>query len=53
MLKAKCHLYSGINVGKVIICTMGLYGAFCGLTSFLIVVERDRTISTVLQPASA
>lgn len=38
--------YAGINVGKVIIRTMVLSGALCGLTGFLIVGGRDQTIST-------
>ena len=38
--------YAGINVGKVIIRTMALSGALCGLTGFLIVGGRDQTIST-------
>ncbi|MBQ6859239.1 MAG: ABC transporter permease [Clostridia bacterium] len=38
--------YAGINVGKVIIRTMILSGALCGLTGFLIVGGRDQTIST-------
>ena len=38
--------YAGINVGRVIIRTMVLSGALCGLTGFLIVGGRDQTIST-------
>ena len=38
--------YAGINVGKVIIRTMILSGALCGLAGFLIVGGRDQTIST-------
>ena len=38
--------YAGINVGKVIIRTMIISGALCGLTGFLIVGGRDQTIST-------
>ena len=38
--------YAGINVGHVIIRTMILSGALCGLTGFLIVGGRDQTIST-------
>ena len=38
--------YEGINVGRVIIRTMILSGALCGLTGFLIVGGRDQTIST-------
>ena len=37
---------AGINVGKVIIRTMILSGALCGLTGFLIVGGRDQAIST-------
>ena len=37
--------YAGINVGRVIIRTMILSGAICGLTGFLIVAGRDQTIS--------
>ena len=37
--------YAGINVGRVIIRTMILSGALCGLTGFLIVAGRDQTIS--------
>ncbi len=37
--------YAGIHVGKVIIRTMILSGALCGLTGFLIVAGRDQTIS--------
>ncbi|MDD7175328.1 MAG: ABC transporter permease [Clostridiales bacterium] len=38
--------YAGINVSRVIIRTMILSGALCGLTGFLIVGGRDQTIST-------
>ena len=38
--------YAGINVGKVIVRTMIISGALCGLTGFLIVGGRDQTIST-------
>ena len=38
--------YAGINVSKVIIRTMIISGALCGLTGFLIVGGRDQTIST-------
>ena len=38
--------YAGINVGRVIIRTMIISGALCGLTGFLIVGGRDQTIST-------
>ena len=38
--------YAGINVGHVIVRTMILSGALCGLTGFLIVGGRDQTIST-------
>ena len=38
--------YAGINVGRVIIRTMILSGALCGLTGFLIVAGKDQTIST-------
>ena len=38
--------YAGINVGKVIIRTMLISGALCGLTGFLIVGGRDQTVST-------
>ena len=38
--------YAGINVAKVIIRTMILSGALCGLTGFLIVGGRDQTVST-------
>ena len=42
----KHRSYAGINVGKVIIRTMILSGALCGLTGFLIVGGRDQAIST-------
>lgn len=45
--------YAGINVGKVIIRTMILSGALCGLTGFLIVGGRDQAISTGTQAATA
>ncbi len=38
--------YAGINVAAVIIRTMILSGALCGLTGFLIVGGRDQAIST-------
>ena len=38
--------YAGINVAHVIVRTMILSGALCGLTGFLIVGGRDQTIST-------
>lgn len=38
--------YAGINVGKVIMRTMAISGAICGLCGFLIVCGRDQTIST-------
>lgn len=38
--------YAGINVGRVVVRTMILSGALCGLTGFLIVGGRDQTIST-------
>lgn len=38
--------YAGINVAKVIIRTMVLSGAICGLSGFLIVAGKDQTIST-------
>lgn len=45
--------YAGINVGKVIIRTMILSGALCGLTGFLIVGGRDRPFPPVRQAATA
>jgi len=38
--------YTGINVAKVIIRTMLVSGALCGLCGFLIVAGKDQTIST-------
>lgn len=38
--------YAGINVGRVIMRTMLISGAICGLCGFLIVCGRDQTIST-------
>lgn len=38
--------YAGINVKKVMIRTLILSGAICGLTGFLIVGGKDQTIST-------
>ncbi len=38
--------YAGINVGNVIMRTMLISGAICGLCGFLIVCGRDQTIST-------
>lgn len=37
--------YAGINVSKVIIRTMAISGAICGLCGLLIVCGRDQTIS--------
>jgi simple sugar transport system permease protein len=37
--------YAGINVGKVIIRTMIISGAICGIVGFLLVSGRDQTIS--------
>lgn len=37
--------YAGINVGRVIMRTMAISGAICGLCGFLIVAGRDQTIS--------
>lgn len=38
--------YAGINVGKVMMRTMIISGALCGLCGFLLVAGRDQTIST-------
>lgn len=38
--------YAGINVAKVIMRTMAISGAICGLCGFMIVCGRDQTIST-------
>ena len=38
--------YAGINVGRVIVRTMILSGAICGLCGFLLVAGKDQTIST-------
>lgn len=38
--------YAGINVTRVIMRTMAISGAICGLCGFLIVCGRDQTIST-------
>ncbi|MGN0505409.1 MAG: ABC transporter permease [Lachnospiraceae bacterium] len=38
--------YTGINVKRVVIRTMLLSGAICGLCGFLLVAGRDQTIST-------
>ena len=38
--------YAGINVGHVIIRTMAMSGALCGLTGFLLVSGTGHTIST-------
>ena len=38
--------YAGINVGMVIMRTMAISGAICGLCGFLLVCGRDQTIST-------
>ena len=38
--------YAGINVSKVIMRTMAISGAICGLCGFLLVCGRDQTIST-------
>lgn len=39
--------YAGINVKKVMIRTMIISGAICGISGFLIVSGKDQTISTV------
>lgn len=39
--------YAGINVKKVMIRTMIISGAICGISGFLIVCGKDQTISTV------
>ncbi len=38
--------YAGINVRRVMVRTMIISGAVCGLTGFLIVAGKDQTIST-------
>ena len=38
--------YAGINVSRVMIRTMLLSGAICGLCGFLVVAGKDQTIST-------
>ena len=38
--------YAGINVRRVMVRTMLISGAICGLCGFLIVAGRDQTIST-------
>jgi len=38
--------YAGISVAKVIMRTMAISGAICGLCGFLLVCGRDQTIST-------
>lgn len=38
--------YAGINVSHVIMRTMALSGAICGLCGFMLVCGRDQTIST-------
>lgn len=38
--------YAGINVRRVMVRTMLISGAICGLTGFLIVAGKDQTIST-------
>mgnify|MGYP000534261836 CR=1 FL=1 len=43
--------YAGINVSRVMIRTMLLSGAICGLCGFLVVAGKDQTIST-LRPSS-
>ena len=40
--------YVGINVGRVIIRTLILTGAICGLTGWLLVASTDHTITTTL-----
>lgn len=39
--------YAGINVKKVMLRTMIISGAICGISGFLIVSGKDQTISTV------
>ncbi len=39
--------YAGINVKKVILRTMAISGAICGISGFLIVAGKDQTISTM------
>lgn len=38
--------YAGINVAKVMIRTMIISGAICGISGFLLVAGKDQTIST-------
>ena len=38
--------YIGINVNKVVLCTMALSGAVCGIAGLLLVGGTDHTIST-------
>ena len=38
--------YAGINVKKVMLRTMAISGAICGLCGFLLVAGRDQTIAT-------
>jgi simple sugar transport system permease protein len=40
--------YVGIRVGRVIVRTMLLSGAICGLTGFMLVAGSDHTITTTL-----
>jgi simple sugar transport system permease protein len=40
--------YVGIKVGNVIVRTMALSGAICGLAGFLLVAGTDHTITTTL-----
>lgn len=44
----KTARYVGISVGKVIVRTMVLSGAICGLTGFMLVAGSDHTITTTL-----
>jgi ABC-type uncharacterized transport system permease subunit len=39
--------YAGINVKKVMLRTMAISGAICGISGFLIVSGKDQTISTL------
>lgn len=39
--------YAGINVKKVMLRTMAISGAICGISGFLIVSGKDQTISTI------
>ncbi len=38
--------YAGINIKKVIIRTMAISGAICGLCGFMVVAGKDHTVST-------